>query len=59
MLAYVWRRTRDAEISAATVGRLISVVIMISGVTLFFNLARAADPEQGAVSLPDMRRAAP
>jgi voltage-gated potassium channel len=41
MLAYVWRRTRDAEISAATVGRLISVVIMISGVTLFFNLARA------------------
>ena len=40
-----------------TSGRLISVAIMIFGVTLFFGLAaRRAAPEQGALSLPDLRR---
>ena len=40
-----------------TPGRLISVVIMIFGVTLFFGLARAVlQPEQGALPLPDAAR---
>jgi type IV secretory pathway VirB2 component (pilin) len=44
-----------------TVGRLISVIIiMIFGVTLFFNLARALlTPSKVLVSLPDLRPAAP
>ena len=43
-----------------TTGRLISVAIMIFGVTLFFGLARAVlRPAQGALPLPDLRPAAP
>ena len=44
---------------SGTTGRLITVVIMIFGVTLFFNLARALLAQQGAVCLPDLRTAAP
>ncbi len=43
-----------------TVGRLISVVIMIFGVTLFFNLARALlTPNKVRFPVPDLRPAAP
>ena len=45
---------------SGTTGRLITVVIMIFGVTLFFNLARALlSTQQGSVCLPDLRTAAP
>lgn len=39
-----------------TTGRMISVVIMIFGVTLFFqSRPRAVEPEQSKVSVPDLR----
>ena len=45
----------DITLSVPT-GRLITVVIMIFGVTLFFNRPRAALPsKQGAVCLSDLR----
>ena len=43
-----------------TLGRIISVVIMVCGVTLFLNLARTLfPPAQGALSLPLVWPAAP
>jgi voltage-gated potassium channel Kch len=45
---------------AGTIGRLISVVIMVLGVTLFLNLARALlQPSKGALPVPKLRIAAP